>query len=134
MEAVGGGPNPFQINNTLNKGLVTVNNPLDAETLPGLTYAVGHVTECIAGCMVDIIFLQLTVIVEDKGLPLMSNSTSLVVMVMDVNDEAPLFSQATYRYRVEQTSTLIIILLHLTQCCCERGCKLLPLPCLSLIH
>lgn len=75
------GLNPFQIDD--NNGEVTVTNPLDAESLPGLVY-------------------NLTVTVEDKGLPAMSNSTSLVVSVMDVNDEPPLFSQATYSVSVSE--------------------------------
>lgn len=41
---------------------------------------------------------QLTVVVEDKGFPVMSNSTSVVIYVEDVNDQAPRFTQDTYRW------------------------------------
>lgn len=41
--------------------------------------------------------IQFTVVVEDKGFPVLASSATVVISVEDVNDQAPVFSQDTYR-------------------------------------
>ena len=51
---------------------------------------------------------QLTVVVEDKGVPIMSSSAIVMVTVVDVNDEPPLFERDRYdRYGMRQKKLYI---------------------------
>ena len=81
-----GGNNDGSFEIILNSGLVVTTRPLDRE---------------------DVNIYKLTVQVTDSGIPIsFSASTSLIVTVMDVNDNAPLFSSASYSASVQEDSPL----------------------------
>ncbi|XP_021563258.1 protocadherin Fat 4, partial [Carlito syrichta] len=46
----------------------------------------------------------LTVVATDKGQPPLSSSTEVVVMVLDVNDHAPIFAQALYKVEIHENT------------------------------
>jgi protocadherin Fat 4 len=45
---------------------------------------------------------SLTVVATDKGQPPLSSSTEVVVMVLDINDNNPVFAQAMYRVQIKE--------------------------------
>ncbi|XP_036985754.2 protocadherin Fat 4 isoform X1 [Artibeus jamaicensis] len=46
----------------------------------------------------------LTVVATDKGHPSLSSSTEVVVMVLDINDNSPVFAQALYRVEINENT------------------------------
>ncbi|XP_057402717.1 protocadherin Fat 4 isoform X2 [Balaenoptera acutorostrata] len=46
----------------------------------------------------------LTVVATDKGQPSLSSSTEVVVMVLDINDNNPVFAQAMYKVEIDENT------------------------------
>lgn len=46
----------------------------------------------------------LTVVATDKGHPSLSSSTEVVVMVLDINDNTPVFAQAMYKVEINENT------------------------------
>uniref|UniRef100_A0A8C9BCN7 Protocadherin Fat 4 n=1 Tax=Phocoena sinus TaxID=42100 RepID=A0A8C9BCN7_PHOSS len=46
----------------------------------------------------------LTVVATDKGQPSLSSSTEVVVMVLDINDNNPVFAQAVYKVEIDENT------------------------------
>ncbi|KAM4712410.1 cadherin EGF LAG seven-pass G-type receptor 1 isoform 2-T2 [Anableps anableps] len=74
---------PFIINN--NTGWIAVGKELDRETTDFYTFGV---------------------VARDHGMPLMSSSTSVSIMVLDVNDNVPTFTEKTYSLKINEDAVV----------------------------
>ncbi|XP_061210079.1 protocadherin gamma-B5-like [Neopsephotus bourkii] len=55
---------------------------------------------------------RVTVVARDRGSPVLSSSTALVLEVSDVNDNAPVFEEAAYSAYVEENNAAGALVLH----------------------
>ncbi|KAJ7326976.1 hypothetical protein JRQ81_016735 [Phrynocephalus forsythii] len=88
------GPNSYIEYNLLHP----LGNTFSIGTIDGEVRLTGELDrETVSNC-------TLTIIATDKGQPSLSSSSDIVVIVLDINDNSPVFAQKTYRIEIAENT------------------------------